>query len=194
MKKQTLTSIGLLSLILGGCAQMPSTVKTGNQVQVDQEPEIVGVPLSQRVNQTSQNINDQLDLLKKVKSQDYVGKFEMVQHNNDLDARKNSDRTIPQAYSKMVDKAEIKVDETPSAFNKRIKNLDWENNSANELGKMLAESVGYSFANNKKDMVITVKLKDVSIKQAIEEFKKSLGKKAEVIVTEQNKTLTVIYK
>lgn len=194
MKKSTFISVGLLSLSLIGCSQIPSTVATGNQVQVDKEPEIVGVPFSQRVNQTSQNINDQLDLLKKVKSQEFVGKFEMVQHNNDLDARKNSDRTIPQAYSKMEDKVGIKQEEIDSPFNKKIKNLEWENNSSNELGKMLADSIGYSFASNSKDAIVTLKLKNTSVGKAIEELKVALGKKAEVIVTDKNKTLSIIYK
>ncbi len=213
MKKTTTLAFALSFLSLVGCSQMPTQVEKVGREQVDKEPLIVGVPFSERVSKTSKNIDEQLDLLNKVKSQEHVGAFEMVKHNNDLDARLNSDRTIPKAYNEVIakqnketkevtrqDKQEVgKVEEikdiVQSPMSKKIKALDWENNSFKELNKMFAQALGYDFIDNKniKDFNVSLKASNITLSDALEELKKKT-EKVNIIVSEKNKTITITNK
>lgn len=92
--KKIIISSGLSLCVLAGCSTPPPIVK------VDVEPILVGIPINERVARSNQAIAEQLDLLDKVKANKYAGTFEMVQHNNGLDARKGSTKTLPQSYSK----------------------------------------------------------------------------------------------
>lgn len=180
---------------------MPTKVEQVGKEQVDREPLIVGVPFSERVAKTSKNIEEQLDLLNKVKSNEHVGTFEMVKHNNDLDARLNSDKTIPKAYKDVVAKSnqqdetntvqEIKdVQENP--INKKLKVLDWENNSLKELLMMFSQALGYEFIDNKniKDFNVTLKASNITLGEALQELKKK-AEKVNIIVSDKNKTITI---
>lgn len=207
--------------ILAGCTTPPP------QIKVDQEPILVGVPIKERVAKSSQTVNEQLDLLNKVRAKKYVGTFEMVEHNNGLDARKGSSRTLPQAYSTIESqKAEtssqkevqqsVNVNQEPAKLeakvtteklatpavlayenpmNKKIKRIEWENNSANDLGAAFAKTLGYEFVvSGQKDANITLKIEDETVGSAIEKFKKEMKNKGTVLVVEKNKTFSIIYK
>lgn len=201
MKKTTTLAYALSLLSLVGCSQMPTKVEQVGKEQVDREPLIVGVPFSERVAKTSKNIEEQLDLLNKVKSNEHVGTFEMVKHNNDLDARLNSDKTIPKSYKDVVAKSnqqnetntvqEIKdVQENP--INKKLKVLDWENNSVKELLMMFSQALGYEFIDNKniKDFNVTLKASNITLGEALQELKKK-AEKVNIIVSDKNKTITI---
>ncbi len=92
--KKIIISSSLSLFVLAGCTTPPPIVK------VDVEPILVGIPINERVAKSNQAIAEQLDLLDKVKANKYAGTFEMVQHNNGLDARKGSTKTLPQSYAK----------------------------------------------------------------------------------------------
>lgn len=205
MKNLKILSSSLFILSLVGCSTTQTKINTGEQVKIDKEPIILGVPLNQKVQHSDTRVSEQLDLLAKIKEKKFIGTYEMVQHNNDLDARKNSDRTLPKAYAFEQDLSQIKEVTTVtqdtkevSAFDQKLKVLDWDNNSANDLGEMFAKSLGYSFksvaSSNNSDVNVSFKVRNVTISQALEEFKKSLGKKADLIVSEKTKTLMIQYK
>ncbi len=205
MKNLKILSSSLFILSLVGCSATQTKINTGEQVKIDKEPIILGVPLNQKVQHSDTRVSEQLDLLAKIKEKKFIGTYEMVQHNNDLDARKNSDRTLPKAYAFEQDQSQIKEVTTVtqdtkevSAFDQKLKVLDWDNNSANDLGEMFAKSLGYSFksvaSSNNSDVNVSFKVRNVTISQALEEFKKSLGKKADLIVSEKTKTLMIQYK
>jgi hypothetical protein len=225
MKKIILISASLL--ILTGCATKPVPVK------VDSEPILVGLPISERVEKSSKTINEQLDLLTKLNNKKYVGTYEMVQHNNGLDARIGSTRTLPASYAN-INNPEVKVssvnasklskvnsgvDTTKSSvstvfpvvdsknestvivskvsgkMSQKIKKIDWDNESANELGKMFAESLGYHFVvNGNQDVAIVLKVENETIESAINKFKDIMAKKAVIMVVENNQTFNIIYK
>jgi hypothetical protein len=213
MKKITTLACAVSLLSLIGCSQMPTQIEDGSKNQIDKEPLIVGLPFSERVATTSKNIDNQLDLLHKVKSQEHVGAFEMVKHNNDLDARLDSDKTIPKAYKDVVAKqqAEIANNETKEVsksdnieeikdvaenlMNRKLKALDWENNSFKELVKMFAQALGYEFIDNKniKDFNITLKASNITIANALQELKKK-SEKVNIVVAEKTKTITITNK
>lgn len=205
MKNLKILSSSLFVLSLVGCSSTQTKINIGEQVKIDKEPIILGVPLNQKVQHSDTRVSEQLDLLTKIKEKKFIGTYEMVQHNNDLDARKNSDRTLPKAYAFEQDQSQIKEVTTVtqdtkevSAFDQKLKVLDWDNNSANDLGEMFAKSLGYSFksvaSSNNSDVNVSFKVRNVTISQALEEFKKSLGKKADLIVSEKTKTLMIQYK
>ncbi len=192
---------------------MPTQIEAGSKEKIDKEPLVIGVPFSERVAKTSKNIDEQLDLLHKVKAQEHVGTFEMVKHNNDLDARLNSDKTIPKAYKEVVAKQQVEVtknetkevskidkveevkDVSDNLMNRKLKALDWENNSFKELTKMFAQALGYEFIDNKniKDFNITLKASNITIADALQELRKK-SEKVSIIVAEKTKTITIINK
>lgn len=205
--KKTTTLVCVLSLLsLVGCSQIPTKIEQTGKEQVDKEPIIVGVPFSERVSKTSKNIEEQLDLLSKVKSNEHIGTFEMVKHNNDLDARLASDKTIPKAYKDVVlQKVEpVQVTETKvteikdvqeNPINKKLKVLDWENNSIKELLNMFSTALGYEFIDNKniKDFNVSLKASNITLGNALEELKKKT-EKVNIIVSDKNKTITITNK
>jgi hypothetical protein len=212
MKKIMLMSSSLL--LLAGCATPPAPV-----VKVDKEPILVGIPMGERVAKSAVSINEQVDLLNKVNAQKYVGTYEMVEHNNGLDARKGSSKTLPQSYANKKDAVVeaqpvpqgknvanvvnvnsttvatnvVKVEE--NKINQKVKKIDWSNESANELGKLFAKTLGYEFvlAGN-KDVNISVSIENETIESAIAKYKTALSKVATVVIIDKNKTFNVIYK
>jgi len=212
MKKIMLMSSSLL--LVAGCATPPAPV-----VKVDKEPILVGIPMGERVAKSAVSINEQIDLLNKVNAQKYVGTYEMVEHNNGLDARKGSNKTLPQSFA---NKKDVVVESQPAPqgknvanvvnvnnstvannvvkvednkLNQKVKKIDWSNESANELGKLFAKTLGYEFvlAGN-KDVNISVSIENETIESAITKYKNALSKVATVVVIDKNKTFNVIYK
>ena len=212
MKKIMLMSSSLL--LVAGCATPPAPV-----VKVDKEPILVGIPMGERVAKSAVSINEQIDLLNKVNAQKYVGTYEMVEHNNGLDARKGSNKTLPQSFA---NKKDVVVESQPAPqgknvanvvnvnnstvannvvkvednkLNQKVKKIDWSNESANELGRLFAKTLGYEFvlAGN-KDVNISVSIENETIESAITKYKNALSKVATVVVIDKNKTFNVIYK
>ncbi len=197
MKKIILMGSGLI--VLAGC-----TTPVPIPVKVDKEPILIGMPIGERVSKSEQSINEQIDLLSKIKAQKYVGTFEVVKHNNDMDARKGSNQTIPQAYSSMTEKSisseqiganvSTNTNTNVNPMQNKIKKIEWENNSANELGQQFASALGYQFSTTgNKDQIISLNIENETIESALNKFKNALKDKAVVLVIEQNKTFTIIY-
>lgn len=203
-----LISYGLLILSLTGCVIGPTKISTNEPVKVDKEPILIGVPLHQKIENSNIIVNDQLDLLTKLQEKKFIGAYEMVKHNNDLDARKNSNKTLPLEYAfdsndikdvkSEVNNVQTQKIQPESVFAKKLKVLEWDNNSANELGKLFAKSLGYELkvvsSKNNKDMNVTLKVKNVTLYEALEEFNHLLGQQADLLISQNSKTITIKYK
>lgn len=197
MKKILLLASSSL-VILAGCATPPPPAPT----YTDKEPILVGTPINERIAGSAQSINEQMELLNKIQSGQRVGTFSMVTHNNELDARKGSRNTVPQAYATMNTKPVAVAQAAPevltqnaSLLDKKVKKIDWKQNSANELGKNFAQALGYSFAVNKQqDMKISVTIENETLGSAIDKFRAALGNNAQVVIVDANKTFNIIYK
>lgn len=207
--------------ILFGCA---TTQQAPNPIRQDQEPLLVGIPMNERVASTKSTINNQFELLNKVRTGQYAGKYEMVTHNNELDARKGARNTIPQAFNSINasktevkeekvttkegvtiketissnenDKRVVKVEEScnPKLLEK-VKVIVWDNDSANKLGKNFADAIGYQFVTtDNKDLNVSIKVENDSLQSAVNQFKEQLKGKAEVVIIDKNKTFNIIYK
>ncbi len=189
MKKIILLSSSLV--ILAGCATPPAPV-----VKTDVEPILVGIPLNERVAKSSKAIYEQMDLLNQVQTKKNLGSYHLVEHNNGLDARKGSSRTLPQAYAVLEgNDKEIGVMPNDPKLQMKLKRIEWEDNSANELGKQFANTLGYTFVvNGNKDMNVSLKIENETLESAIEKFKVALQPNATVLIIEKNKTFNVIYR
>lgn len=209
MYKKIITFISPFIVI--GCASTQPPVEPKRDI----EPILVGVPMNEKISSTQQTIDAQFDLLAKIKSGQYVGKFEMVDHNNNLDARKNSRNTLPQAYAQtsVVEKqsSEINIDKQSVTKGKdsklkeeescnpklleKVKLIVWDNDSVQELGKLFAQSIGYTYVTNTdKDFNINLKIENETIESAIKKYKLAIKDQADVLVVDKNKTFNVIFK
>lgn len=192
MKKITLTLGALTLLTLSGC----STIQAVQPTKTDSIPSLVGIPLDKRVATSEKKIVDQRDIWYRYKMGVGTQNFEMVAHNTDLEARKGSNRTLPQAYAETKSKArtdhnEYKIEE----LKKEIKVVTWQNDSANKLAKNIAESIGYVFVVNKeKDINVNLNVADTDLKGVITALENELEGKASILIVPENKTFNVIYK
>jgi hypothetical protein len=189
MKKTIILSTSLL--ILAGCATPPAPV-----VKRDVEPILVGIPLEERVAKSSKAIYEQMDLLNQVQAKKNLGPYHMVEHNNGLDARKGSSRTLPQAYA-VTDDSSKEIGGMPNdpKLQLKLKRIDWEDNSANMLGKEFAKTLGYSFVvNGDRDLNISLKIENETLESAINKFKVALQPNATVLLVEKNQTFNIIYR
>lgn len=192
-----------LAVLATGCATVPPPTQ-----YVDKEPILVGVPISERIAKTDKEINEQIELLDRVSTGKYAGKYEVVQHNNGLDARVGSSRTLPKAYAQKdapkvtatasTTVTSTTVTSTASAIeNKIVKKIDWKSSSANELGKSLAKAMGYEFAlktGELKDRNIDFTVNQEPLHSVLDKFKNTMSPFAEVVVIKDNKTFNIIYK
>lgn len=188
MKKLSLIALTTTVILLGGCA----TPAPKPEVMTDVEPLLVGKPIGQRVFETSGVISEQLALLNRVQLGQNPGLFSIVEHNNQLDARKNSSRTIPEAYAKK----EVQPTAMPSNT-ANIKRILWENNSLNELSNGFAKALGYELVIKSgaiKDININFLAQNMSLVDAIEKLKVEVKPFAEIIVVPNNKTINILYK
>lgn len=81
--------------VITGC----STIPTPEPIYRDNEPNLVGKPIAERINESQTAINDQFALLERIHSGKHVGTYNVVEHNNNLDARKGSAYTVPYDYA-----------------------------------------------------------------------------------------------
>lgn len=206
MKKTILLSTGLL--ILAGCATPPAP-----PVKVDREPLLVGIPLGERLAKTSRAINEQSQLLKKVQTKTPMGEIEVVKHNNDVDARKGSPRTLPQSYAESSVAASSRptvggvkdlpardVIESPKSTNEKmqriIKRIEWSDSSANNLAASFAKGLGYNFIKDtsNKDVNISLLIENETMESAIAKFKNAVKDHANLVVSDQAKSVYLVYK
>lgn len=184
MKKLSIITVASLFVILGGCA---APVKQDPQM-VDNEPILVGKPITQKIFETSQSIEDQLALLNKVQHGGHVGSYAVVEHNNKLDARTGSSKTIPSTYGKEA---------APVVAPQKVKNIVWDNNSLNELASNFAKALGYTLVvkgQSVKDSTISFSASNVTLREALEKLKNQVAPVADIVIVENNKTVNVLYK
>ena len=178
---------GAVLVLLSGCAINP----TGGQPKAklmtqDLEPLVVGVPIKDKVNKSNLMVSEQLNLLSRDYSKETAGSYSMVKHNNEVDARQNSERTLPQAYAYMGEYEKL---------NKVVKKIEWDNNSANMLGRQLSDALGYKFAiNRNKDLKITFRANNESLGEVLQKFKEVMDPVADVVIIEKNKTFNIVYR
>ena len=192
MKKITLLAATIM-IGLTGCATVtqPSTATF-----VDKEPLLVGIPFEQRIANSEKKILDQRDVWYRYKMNIGTKEYNMVTHNQNLEARKNSVRTIPQQYSQMKETvAKDERDYIPEVLLQEVNKIEWRNNSANALGRTIADAMGYEFVTNKKkDINVNVVVNGGTIDNVLKEFAKSLEPNATILVMPENKTFNIIYK
>lgn len=193
--KKIKVMMGIASIIvLSGC----STVTPKVEEKVDTEPRLVGIPLNERIALSEKKVMEQRDIWYRYKMGIGTKEYNVVAHNTDVDARKGSSRTIPQAYAKSknlvrTDDGEI-TKEIPK-METELKNLQWVNNSANGLGREISKVLGYTFVTNKQtDINVTVVGKDISLEKVIKSLEQELGSRATVLIMTENQTFNIIYK
>lgn len=192
MKKITLLATTIM-MGLTGCASVSQPSK-GNFV--DTEPLLVGIPFDQRIAKSEKKILEQRDVWYRYKMDIGTKEYSMVTHNQNLEARKNSVRTLPQQYSKMKDTvAKDERDYVPEVLLQEVNKIEWRNNSANALGRTIADAMGYEFVTNKKrDINVNVVVNGGTIDSVLKEFAKSLEPNATILVMPENKTFNILYK
>ena len=183
MKKIIAIMVSSSLVLLTGCATSQQKVEI-----IDKEPILVGKPVGDRINESSEEINTQLTLLQKVQSGGQIGNFAIVQHNNNLDARVGSDNTIPQAYAKINE---------PEKKEPVVKRIQWNNNSLNKLIGNYANSMGYQVVIKPAsiaDKNIDFLAENVTLSQSLGLLKEQVKNVADVVVIDKNKTINVFYK
>lgn len=186
MKKLSIVTVASLVVVLSGCA---APVKQGPTQMVDNEPILVGKPITQKIFETSQSIEDQLALLNKVQHGGHVGNYAVVEHNNKLDARAGSSKTIPSTYGA----APVVSAPVPQ----KVKNIVWDNNSLNELANNFAKALGYTLVvkgQSVKDSTISFSASNVTLREALEKLKNQVAPVADIVIVDSNKTVNVLYK
>lgn len=192
MKKITLIA-ATVALGLSGCA---ATKSPSVGTFVDKEPLLVGIPFEQRLARSEKKILEQRDVWYRYKMNIGTKQYNMVTHNQNLDARKNSVRTLPQEYSKMAEGvAKDERDYIPEVLLQEVNKIEWKNNSANQLGRTIADAMGYEFVTSKKkDKTINVVVNGGTIDTVLKEFGTALAPEATILVMPENKTFNIIYK
>ena len=187
-----------LVLICLGFAGCTTIVKPPVKEMLDQEPILVGEPMSKRVAVATNDINNQLELLNKINSGKYVGTFSMVTHNNEMDARKGSSKTVPKAYAynETPKSQSLKEDNlsTPAVKDK-IKKIDWKDGSLNDLVRSFGVATGYQvvLVNDKKDKNINFKVENENIFVALARLKNEVSSFALLTVVEKTKVIYLNY-
>ena len=173
--------------MLSGCAVV---VPPTTQVIKDQEPILVGISMKEKLAVASKDINNQIDLLNRIKENRYAGSYKVVEHNNNVDARKGSSNTIPQAYAK-----EPLVNVSPVANPNNIKKIDWKNSSLNELVQGFGKAAGYQviLVAGSKDKNITFSVENENIFSALNRLKDYVKPFALITVVEKNKIIYLNY-
>jgi len=193
--KKNIVLVAVVAL-LSGCASVAPTVQSSK----DQEPILVGLPMKEKIAIASKDINNQMDLLSKVNGQKYVGSYKLVTHNNDLDARKGSSRTLPpQVEEKKVAppvEAPPPVVKEKSADNSKIiKKIDWKNSSLNDLVKGFGSAIDYKvvLVSKEKDKNVSFSVENEPVLSALDRLKTQVRGFALITVEDKSKTIYLNY-
>lgn len=190
----TLSAIAVASL--AGCASAPAPTPYR-----DVEPALVGLPMKDRIVSSSSRINSQFELLNKVQANEYVGKYDMPVHNQELDARIGSKRTLPQAYAnkdEIIAKAKAEQAARDLLAQKKsqiIKKIDWQNSSLNELVKNFAAALDYNvvYVTKNKDVNVNYKVQNESLESALNRLGNEVKPIALITVDDKIKTVFLNY-
>lgn len=168
-------------VMLTGCATVVPPTSTAPK---DQEPVLIGLSMKEKIATASKEINSQVDLLNKINQNSYVGTYKLVTHNNELDARKGSSRTVPQ-----------QVSNNTTNTNETIKKIDWEQSSLNELVKGFGTAAGYKvvLVSGNTDKMVTFHVENENIFNALNRLKAQVATVALITVVAQEKTIYLNY-
>lgn len=182
--------------VLAGCASAPKP-----EPYRDVEPALVGIPMADRIATSSQRITSQFELLNKVQANEYVGKYDMPVHNQELDARIGSKKTLPQAYAQkdeiiakaLADQA-IK-DSLNTKKSQIIKKIDWQYSSLNDLVKNFASALDYSvvYVSKGKDVKVNYKVENETLDSALNRLTNEIKPIALLTVDDASKTVFLNY-
>lgn len=214
MKKIALLYI-VSSMFLQGCSMLPlvddisfsthgrtsPSPKVENKIDV--QPILVPNTMEEKLLVSSKEIRDQLDLLMKVSTGNYGGSYNVVRHNNLLDARLGSSNTLPQAYGQFgvgLEKDASIMTQTyspvimnPGVQQNKIRRIIW-NGSLNELLAGFAQVKGYNLVfTSKKDRNIQFKVENETVDSAISRLRGVLENTASINISDKNKTIYVHY-
>jgi hypothetical protein len=182
--------------ILGLTACTTTPKQETQNVKTEVEPILVGMPFEQRIALSQKRIMEQRDIWYRYKMGIGTQEYNVVTHNNNMEARKGSSRTLPQAYAKSKDvvrneERDYMIEELAIPVNK----IEWINNSANSLGMEIAKNLGYQFVVNKdKDLMVNVVVSNSNLDGVVKALEKELGANASVLIMPENKTFNIIYK
>ena len=178
--------------ILAGCASVAPSNPT--PTIRDQEPALTGISIKERVATASKDINNQIDLLNKINENRYAGKYKAVTHNNELDARKGSNRTLPpeQKQSPIV---QAKSAQESVQTDDKIKKIDWKHSSLNDLVKGFGSAAGYKVVliSKKADKNINFYVENENIFSALNRLKIQVMPFALITVVDKEKTIYLNY-
>lgn len=178
--------------ILAGCASVVPSIPT--PTIRDQEPALTGMSMKERVATASRDINNQVDLLNKINENRYAGKYSALTHNNELDARKGSNRTLPpeQKQSPIV---QAKAAQEPVQTGDTIKKIDWKHSSLNDLLKGFGSAAGYKVVliSKKADKNINFYVENENIFSALNRLKIQVMPFALITVVDKEKTIYLNY-
>jgi apolipoprotein N-acyltransferase len=211
MNKYKLLPLVAVAILTTGCANTMMSNNTQNKQNTSKNA-LVGMSVESQLEATKKALDDQLSLLKAVKSGKEIESYNMVTHNNNVDARVDSSNTVPLQYGQQnVPQSsslnESKVDtgtkeivkSNDVVMTQKVKRIVWKNDSLNTLAKNLAKSIGFDFVTKPSekgvaDANVDYSVENVTVKEAISELSKKASGVADVLVFEENKTVNVLYK
>lgn len=219
MRKYKLLSLVAVSILATGCANTSLGTKTQDKSSSSNKNALVGMSVASQLDDTKKSLDDQLALLKAVKSGQEISSYNMVTHNNNVDARVGSTNTVPLQYGQQnvppsskinpepakveekvtVSQEVIKSTSTNTVMTQKVKRIVWKNDSLNTLAKNLAKSIGFDFVTKASpkgvaDANVDYTVENVTVREAISELSKKTNGIADVLVFEENKTVNVLYK
>lgn len=212
MNKITLGIVSTYALLMAGC----TTIIPAAQPVKELEPILVGRPVTDRIQGTEIEINNQLGLLQTVKTGKKITSYNIVTHNNDLDARLGSSMTLPKAYAnsptqiregewsanKVINSMNTKSninDLPPSPLLQKVKRIEWSNNSLNKLAGNIGKALGSDYQlviknGRMSDAFISFNAEKMTLGQVIDKLKKENASFVDIVVLEENKTFNILYK
>lgn len=174
MRKYKLLPLVAVAILATGCANTGMGLKSQDKPATNSKNALVGMSVESQLESTKKALDDQLSLLKALNSGQELSSYNMVTHNNNVDARVGSTNTLPIQYGQQnvppssklngdtvatveaakevlveekvtVSKEVVKSSETNTIMSQKVKRIVWKNDSLNTLAKNLAKSIGFEF-------------------------------------------------
>lgn len=194
MKKTSILTLTSMMILLSGCAVVQPPAEP---IMVDREPILVGKPIGVRLSEARNKISGQFELLNQIQQGGSIGEYKVVEHNNNLDARIGSSRTIPKAYANPVSVPVADATTKNPVGENKIKKIEWNNNSLNSLVGNFSKALGYELVIKQgsfNDVNINYAVENVTVQEALKKLQKQISPFADLIVVDDNKTVNLIYK
>ena len=98
MRKYKLLPLVAVAILATGCANTGMGLKSQDKPATNSKNALVGMSVESQLESTKKALDDQLSLLKAVNSGQELSSYNMVTHNNNVDARVGSTNTLPIQY------------------------------------------------------------------------------------------------